>query len=125
MQVSLKYYGLRVTISFCTFWFENDTLIQVRYRSSRPVVFCEKGVLRIFVKFTGNACARVYLLIKLQTAPATLLKKRLWHRCFPVIFAKFLRTPFFYRTPLVAAFLVKIDLRRFTEVIYFRTLKNS
>ena len=23
---------------------------------------------------------------------ATLLKKRLWHRCFPVIFAKFLRT---------------------------------
>ena len=26
--------------------------------------------------------------------PATLLKKRLWHRCFPVHFAKFLKTPF-------------------------------
>ena len=26
--------------------------------------------------------------------PATLLKKRLWHRYFPVNFAKFLRTPF-------------------------------
>ena len=26
--------------------------------------------------------------------PATLLKKRLWHTCFPVNFAKFLRTPF-------------------------------
>ena len=26
--------------------------------------------------------------------PVTLLKKRLWHRCFPVNFAKFLRTPF-------------------------------
>ena len=26
--------------------------------------------------------------------PATLLKKRLWHRCFSVNFAKFLRTPF-------------------------------
>ena len=25
---------------------------------------------------------------------ATLSKKRLWHRCFPVNFAKFLRTPF-------------------------------
>ena len=25
---------------------------------------------------------------------ATLLKKRLWHKCFPVNFAKFLRTPF-------------------------------
>ena len=27
--------------------------------------------------------------------PATLLKKRPWNRCFPVNFAKFLRTPFF------------------------------
>ena len=26
--------------------------------------------------------------------PATLLRKALWHRCFPVNFAKFLRTPF-------------------------------
>ena len=27
-----------------------------------------------------------------------LLKKRLWHRCFPVSFAKFLRTPFLQYT---------------------------
>ena len=31
MQRSLTYYSLGVTISFCKFWFENDTLIQVRY----------------------------------------------------------------------------------------------
>ena len=31
MQLSLKYYSLGVTISFCKFCFENDTLIQVRY----------------------------------------------------------------------------------------------
>ena len=30
--------------------------------------------------------------------PATLSKKRLWHRCFPVNFAKFLRTPFLQNT---------------------------
>ena len=30
--------------------------------------------------------------------PATLLKKRLWHRCFSVNFVKFPRTPF-YKTP--------------------------
>ena len=30
----------------------------------------------------------------LLTTPSTLLKKRLWHKCFPVIFVKFLRTPF-------------------------------
>ena len=32
--------------------------------------------------------------IQKQSWPATLLKKRLCHRCFPVNFAKFLRTPF-------------------------------
>ena len=37
-----------------------------------PEVFCKKGVLR----------------------PATLLKRRLWHRCFPLNFVKFLRTFF-------------------------------
>ena len=31
MQLSLRYCSLGVTISFCKFWFENDTLIQVRY----------------------------------------------------------------------------------------------
>ena len=51
-----------------------------------------------------NTCARVSFLIKLQasacnfikkeTQPATLLKKRLWHRCFPVNYAKFVRIPF-------------------------------
>ena len=31
MQLSLTYYSLGVSISFCKFWFGNDTLIQVRY----------------------------------------------------------------------------------------------
>ena len=35
--------------------------------------------------------------------PATLLKKRLWHSCFPVNFAKFPRT-FIYSTPLDGCF---------------------
>ena len=30
--------------------------------------------------------------------PATLLKKRLWYRLFPVNFVKFLRTPFLQNT---------------------------
>ena len=43
-----------------------------------------------------NTCARVSFLIKLR--PATLLKKRLWQRCFCINFAKFLRTPFLQNT---------------------------
>ena len=31
---------------------------------------------------------------KILPQPATLLKKRLWHKCFPVNFVKLLRTPF-------------------------------
>ena len=49
-------------------------------RSSRPEVFCKRGVLRNFAKVTENTCTRVSFLIKL-------LIKRLWHRCFPVNFA--------------------------------------
>ena len=64
-------------------------------RSSRPDVFCEKEFLEISQNSQENTRARVSFLIKLQAAPATSLKRRLWHRCFPVNFAKFLRTSFF------------------------------
>ena len=35
--------------------------------------------------------------LKSLLKPATLLEKRLQHRCFPVNITKFLRSPFFYR----------------------------
>ena len=47
------------------------------YRSVLPEVFCNKGALRNFAKFTGKH-----------------LCQSLWRRCFLVNFAKFLRTPF-------------------------------
>ena len=65
------------------------------YRSSRPEMFCKKGVLRNFAKFTGkHLCQSLFFNKVAGLRPATLLKKRLWHRCFPVKFAKFLRTLF-------------------------------
>ena len=70
-----------------------------RYRNSRPEVFCKNGVLRNFAKFTGKHLYQSLFFNK-GLRPVTLLKKRLWHRYFPVSFAKLLRTP---RTPLVAA----------------------
>ena len=64
-------------------------------RSSRQEVFCKKGVLRNFTKFTGkHLCQSLFFNKVAGLGPATLLKKRLWHRCFPVNFVKFLRTPF-------------------------------
>ena len=66
------------------------------YRRSHPDVFCKKGILRNFTKFTGkHLCQSLFFNKVAGLRPATLLKKRLWHRCFPANFVKFLRTPFF------------------------------
>ena len=80
----------RMGLSFADFSYYMST-----NRSSRLRCSVRKDVLSNFAKFTGNTCARVSILLKLQVWPATLLKWRLWRRCFPVNFAKFLRTPFF------------------------------
>ena len=59
----------------------------------------EKGVLRKVRKFTGKHLCQSLCFNKVAgLGTATLLKKRLWHRCFPVNFAKFLRTPFLQNT---------------------------
>ena len=51
-------------------------------------------LLKFLQNSQENTCVRVSFLIKLQvSASVTLLKKRLWHSCFPVNFAKFLRKP--------------------------------
>ena len=64
-------------------------------RSSCPEVFCKKGILRNFAKFTGKHLCHSFLFNSVASLrPATLLKKRLWHRCFPKNFSKFLGTPF-------------------------------
>ena len=66
------------------------------FRSSRPEVFCQKGVLRNFAEFTGKRlCQNLFFSKVAGLRPATLLKKRPWHWCFPVNFTKFLRTPFY------------------------------
>ena len=50
----------------------------------------KKGVLENFAKFTEKHLCQSLFFNKF----ATLLKKRLWHKCFPVDFAKFCRKPF-------------------------------
>ena len=64
-------------------------------RSSRLEVFCTKGALRNCAKFTEkHLCQSLFFNKVASLRPATSFKKRLWHRCFSVNFAEFLRTPF-------------------------------
>ena len=45
----------------------------------------KKGVLGNFAKFTGkHQCQSLFFNKVAALRPATLLKKRIWHRCFPV-----------------------------------------
>ena len=69
------------------------------YRSSHQSGSVRKGVLRNFRKFTGkHLCQSLFFNNVAGMRPATLLKKRLWHRCFPMNFVTFLRTPFLQNT---------------------------
>ena len=55
----------------------------------------KKGVLTNFAKFTEIHQWQSLFFNKVAVLrPVTLLKKRLWHRCFPVNVAKFLRITF-------------------------------
>ena len=59
-------------------------------------MFCKKGVFRNLTKFTWRRLCQSLSFQRLKSA--TLLKKRPWHRCFPVNVAKLLRTSFFQNT---------------------------
>ena len=83
-----------------------------------PAVFYKKKYSEKFHKIHRKTPVSESFLIKLQAStppenirkpmvflrfqgvlrPATLFQKRLWHRCSPVNFAKFLRTPFLQNT---------------------------
>ena len=63
------------------------------HRSSCLQIFFKIGALNKFAIITGKQLCWSFFLIKLQAFRLTI--KRFWHRCFPVKFAKFLRTSVF------------------------------
>ena len=64
-----------LTVDF-TIFLPRDNMTKInQLESSRPEVFYKKGVLKNFTKFPGKHLSQI-------PRPATLLKKRLWHRRF-------------------------------------------
>ena len=73
----------------------------------------KKGILRNFAKLIGKTILPETYLIRLQASGlrhATLFKKSLWHRCFPVNFTKFIRTSFL-KEHLVAASVSRLNVQ--------------
>ena len=66
-----------------------------------PEIFTKKRVVKSFAKFTGKHLCR--------RRPETLLRKRIWHRYFPVNFTKFSKNIFFIEHFQVPSLLLLLE----------------
>ena len=88
-------------ISCITITFKpNMQLVPHPFKSIHQRWYVKKGVLKHFAKFTGKKkCYSLYFVKVARLRLATLSKKRLWHRCFPVNYVKCLKTHFYRKLP--------------------------
>ena len=89
-------------------------------------MFCKNDVLKNFTKLTEIHLCQSFVSTKVVgLRSATLLKKRLRHKCFPVNLAIFLRTPFLIEhlrwLPLISVFNAPFRLFLLNEMF----LRNS
>ena len=87
LSAERRHMGLRAEKNKHPFFLKGGSPTLTSLRSSRLEVVYKKEFLEISQNSQEKTCARISFLIKF-------LKKRLWHRYFPVNFAKFLRTAF-------------------------------
>ena len=73
-----------------------------RITSSRAEVFCKKGVLKNFTKFTGKNLCQSLFFIKLQPEACNFINKETLAHVCSCEFCKIFKNTYFYRTPLVA-----------------------
>ena len=93
--LSVTIWSDQVSLSDCIYILRYWVSIQ----KQPPEVFYEKRCSLNFRRIQGNHLFQSLFFSKVAgLRSATLLKRRLWHRCFPVNFAKFLRTAFLQNT---------------------------
>ena len=71
--------------------------------NSFPEVFCRKGVLRNFAKFTGKHLCQSLFFNKVAGGACNFIKKETLAQVFSCEFCKIFKNTFSYRTPPVAA----------------------
>ena len=98
------------------------------HRSSNQRCSIEISVLRNFAQFTGkHLCQSLFFNNVAGLRPVTLLKRRPWHRYFPVNFVKFLRTPFLQSTsgPLLLSLGFNHVLEKLCDIICQITVSKT
>ena len=73
------------------------------FTSSRPEVFCKKGVLGNFAKFTGKHLCQSLFFNKVAGGACNFIKKETLAQVFSCEFCEISKNIFSQRTPLVAA----------------------
>ena len=85
-------YKLIITLTNFASLFPQYFYYYFNFRSSRTEVFCKKGVLRNFAKFTGKQLCQSLFFNKAEAC--YFIKKEALTQVFPVNFVKFLGKPF-------------------------------
>ena len=73
------------------------------YGSSRQELFCKKGVLRNFAKFTGKHLCQNLFFSKVADQACNFIKKEILAQVFSFEFCKISKNTYSYRTPLLVA----------------------
>ena len=82
------------TLSMAIFYVKEASII---YRSFFPELFCKKGVLKNYAKFTGkHLCQSLFFKKVGGLMPSTLSKKRLWQLFFNEFYKIFKNTFFIW-----------------------------
>ena len=91
----LSKFTIVLGIKFSLYMFSNVFKNSVMFYRGAQVIIQRCSVKKVFLKISQNSqediCTRVSVLKSCRP------KKRLWHRCFPMKFANFLRTPIFIK----------------------------
>ena len=81
-------------------WNNTHEMIGAQNRSSRLEVFCRKGALRGFAKFTGKHLCQSFFFNKVT---GNFIKKETLAQMFSCKFCEISKNTFFYRTPVAAS----------------------
>ena len=94
---------------------EEQAVLCGNNRSSRPEVFCKKGVLRNFAKFTGKHLYQIRFFNKVAGLACNFVKKESLAQVFFCEFCEISKNTVFYRTLQVAS----------SKIIVFKKSRDS